>query len=404
MCYQEGLPSRATFKWETTFPVLLPYTTIGVTSNPCKVPLPLCISMTTRVRLIRLGAVNVLNGAMPLKRCALPSPICPILDKCLHVMLLARGQLSVMLSLSLHRLQMVLLLLLSSNRYSSRILILTYQIFPDGRTNHDDYARTLFQNALQANPELTCLSGMDEGISTTGLRVAGVPIGNNKQVQQIVQEKATAFQIDVGKLDIISDGLIHYQMLCFCQNTRVAFLGCNTPTPLISDILAQVDATILEVLCQKGTTSAHVEWTAVFRCFADMKFQLPHFRGRFGVTPNAGSAISAFYAASVSLVQWLGFYSHPEQNFIDFASTWGPGQDSANHDLWTAPILIALKQADQVLFTEFGCHEWILDGPAPAWAVLQIKGSSPNPAANAPQSAPRNVVPPLTLLPPHHAL
>ena len=27
----------------------------------------------------------------------------------------------------------------------------------------------------------------------------------------------------------------------------------------------------------------------------------------FGITPNAGGAISAFYAASVSLVQWLGF-------------------------------------------------------------------------------------------------
>jgi len=29
----------------------------------------------------------------------------------------------------------------------------------------------------------TCLSGMDAGISTTGMRVAGVPIGNNKWVQ-----------------------------------------------------------------------------------------------------------------------------------------------------------------------------------------------------------------------------
>jgi len=34
--------------------------------------------------------------------------------------------------------------------------------------------------------------------------------------------------------------------------------------------------------------------------------QLPHFRGVFGILLNAGSTISAFYAASVSLVQWLG--------------------------------------------------------------------------------------------------
>jgi len=56
-----------------------------------------------------------------------------------------------------------------------------------------------------------------------------------------------------------------------------------------------------------------------------MKLQLPHFRGGVGVTPNAGSAFSAFYAASVSLVQWLGFCSHAEQNLIDLASTWYKG-------------------------------------------------------------------------------
>ena len=129
-----------------------------------------------------------------------------------------------------------------------------------------------------------------------------------------------------------------------------------------------------------------------------MKLQLPHFRGGFGVTPNAG-AISAFYAASVSLVQWLGFCSHAEQNFIDLASTWGPGQELTIPDQWSAPILLALKQAHQVLPTDFCCHEWSIDGPAPASTVPQIQGSSPISAANTPQSASRNVIPPLTLLP-----
>jgi len=98
-------------------------------------------------------------------------------------------------------------------------------------------------------------------------------------------------------------------------------------------------------------------------------------------------------------VQWLGFCTHAEQNFIDLACTWAPGQDLSNPDQWFAPILLALKQAHQVLLTNFGSHEWSIDGPAPASAVLQIENSSPNPAANAPQSASRNVVPPLTLLP-----
>ena len=93
---------------------------------------------------------------------------------------------------------------------------------------------------------------MDASISTTGLRVAGVPIGNDEWVQQFVQEKAAAVQVDVGKLDIISDGLIHYLMLRFCQNTCLAFLGRNTPTPLISDIFVKADATILEALMANG--------------------------------------------------------------------------------------------------------------------------------------------------------
>ena len=67
---------------------------------------------------------------------------------------------------------------------------------------------------------------MGAGISTTGLRVAVVPIGNDERAQQFVQEKASAVQVDVtvGKLDIISHGLIHYQMLCFSQNTRLSWV------------------------------------------------------------------------------------------------------------------------------------------------------------------------------------
>jgi len=37
-----------------------------------------------------------------------------------------------------------------------------------------------------------------------------------------------------------------------------------------------------------------------------MKNQVPHFRGGFGITPNEGSAISAFYSATCALVVWLG--------------------------------------------------------------------------------------------------
>jgi len=50
--------------------------------------------------------------------------------------------------------------------------------------NGDDHARVLFQNVQQANPQLASLLNMDAGISTTGLHVAGVPIGTGEWLQQ----------------------------------------------------------------------------------------------------------------------------------------------------------------------------------------------------------------------------
>jgi len=67
------------------------------------------------------------------------------------------------------------------------------------------------------------------GISTTGLRVAGV--GNDEWVQHFVQAKAAAVQVDVGKLDIISDGLIHYQMLPSAKTLVLLFLGAILQNP-----------------------------------------------------------------------------------------------------------------------------------------------------------------------------
>ena len=114
------------------------------------------------------------------------------------------------------------------------------------------------------------------------------------------------FITDLAKLDVVSDGLLHNQLLNFCQNARMTFLGRNTPTPLLSEFMAQVDDTIVEVVCRHGTWGGHVDWSLHLCKFAHMKIQVPHFRGGFGITPNEGSAISAFYSATCALVVWLG--------------------------------------------------------------------------------------------------
>ena len=86
-------------------------------------------------------------------------------------------------------------------------------------------------------------------------------------------EKARAVITDVAKLDVVTDGLIHIQLLNLCQNTRMAFLGRNSPNPLISEIMAQVDDTILEAVRRNRTShvAGHVDWTPYLRKFGNMK-------------------------------------------------------------------------------------------------------------------------------------
>jgi len=91
---------------------------------------------------------------------------------------------------------------------------------------------------------------MGAGVVTDGMRVAGVPVGVDAWVKNFVAKKARLVITDVAKLDVVSDGLIHNQLLNFCQNARMHFLGRNTPTPLLSEFMAQVDDTIVKSVCR----------------------------------------------------------------------------------------------------------------------------------------------------------
>ena len=64
----------------------------------------------------------------------------------------------------------------------------------------------------------------------------------------------------VHKIDhVLTDGMIRYHMMRFCQNTRPGFLARNTPKPLISDSLGSLDAVILESMCTKGAGGTHMD-------------------------------------------------------------------------------------------------------------------------------------------------
>jgi hypothetical protein len=81
--------------------------------------------------------------------------------------------------------------------------------------------RELYEQDL-AKPELDI-------ITVTGLKCVGVPIGTPEFVNAFVRSKAHAIEQDVQKLRIVQDPKIHYDLLRFCQHTRLAFLARNVP-------------------------------------------------------------------------------------------------------------------------------------------------------------------------------
>ncbi len=53
----------------------------------------------------------------------------------------------------------------------------------------------------------------------------GVPIGTDALIQHFVKDKCQAIMEDVDKLDNIQDDFIHYQLIRFCQATRLQYLN-----------------------------------------------------------------------------------------------------------------------------------------------------------------------------------
>ena len=88
-------------------------------------------------------------------------------------------------------------------------------------------AHAAAQRMLAAYSSLAHLSLL---LSSASLVVDGyiafaVPIGTDAFIQHFVDDKCQAIVEDVDKLDNIQDGFMHYQLIRFCQATRLQYLN-----------------------------------------------------------------------------------------------------------------------------------------------------------------------------------
>jgi hypothetical protein len=82
---------------------------------------------------------------------------------------------------------------------------------------------------INVTPELTPIRGEVslDSFLPDGFVGIGVPIGTDTFVRQFVAKTCRDIIEDVEKLDAIQDGFVHFQLLRFCQDTRMQFLNSH---------------------------------------------------------------------------------------------------------------------------------------------------------------------------------
>ena len=134
-------------------------------------------------------------------------------------------------------------------------------------------------------------------------------IGTDAFVRNFVVKTCRTIIDDVEKLDSIQDGFTHYQLLRFCQATRLQYMNSHI---LLGNrcVLQQqhVDYKIADALLKKGIKQHADDWDVSSKAWAHMVLHLPHAEGGFGVTFNDITKDAAFCTTTSRFVAWLGAF------------------------------------------------------------------------------------------------
>ncbi len=127
-------------------------------------------------------------------------------------------------------------------------------ILPKDITHQDIF--DVAHGLINVTPELTQLRGevsLDSFLPDDFV-VIGVSIVTDTFVRQFVAKTCRDIIEDVEKIDTIEDGFVHFQLLRFCQDTRLQSLNSHI---LLDNrcVLQQqhVDCKIADALLKKGT-------------------------------------------------------------------------------------------------------------------------------------------------------
>ena len=137
--------------------------------------------------------------------------------------------------------------------------------------------------------------------TVTGIEVLGTPIGTNTYIKDFVAQNCIKIMRDVDKLEPLTDGLTHFQLVQKTMNTRTQYTSANITLPPQEQFLTaqhiHVDTAIAKAILQKGTRGSFHHWARDDYDLAVTMLQMPHALGGFGLTPNVLAQIALDYPA-----------------------------------------------------------------------------------------------------------
>jgi hypothetical protein len=100
-----------------------------------------------------------------------------------------------------------------------------------GPTGRHVYERAQF--FLQNDPDLQGIPNYFtlDMFSVQGIEVLGTPIGTDTYIKDYVAHNCIKIARNVERLEPITDGFVHIQLVKFCMNTCTQFMSANITLP-----------------------------------------------------------------------------------------------------------------------------------------------------------------------------
>ncbi len=219
-------------------------------------------------------------------------------------------------------------------------------------------ARHVFEQAqyfLQTDPDLQVIVNdfTPEMFKTMGIEVFGTPIDTDAYIKDFVAQNCIKIMRDAEKLEPLTDGFTHFQLVQKTMNTHTQYMSTNITLPPQEQFLTaqhiHVDTAIAKAILQKGTRGSFHHWVRDDYDLAVTIPQKPHTLGVFGLTPNVLEQISAKVAMASRFLQLVGTLPLEEQKL------WLPNQLAHNPDSWTTPHFLNFKTGYDILVNQYDC-------------------------------------------------